>query len=507
MARRRSLFEQILAERRKAKAAREREDRRLQAQLVRSARAVRAANQRAVAAEEAQLARQAREAQRQTADRAREAERAAKRAESQRRRDEQDAARAAAAEVARQRREQADHARAERETARADRERARTELIDDVAAQNETLRLRVAELDGVLSGRVRDGLIPAMELERVLSSEGPEGFAARVQEMLLTSEYPLGVPSAVRVLAYRPEARELIIERELPRDGVIPAESEVRIIKGEARGVPRKPAQARHQYGQLLARTALRTLAEVFTATPATLVDGVVLNGRVTAVDRATGKVINPHLLSVQFERQAFDDLHLDAPELDPELCLRAQNALISPHPHDLVPIKPLMYYDLDRFKTIAGADFLVDLDSRLDLLTLRPDEFEKLIKKLFEARGLKSWQTVASRDEGVDAVAVNEDPVLGGLAVIQAKRYSHIVGYESVTALAGVMHDKAAAKGILVTTSWVGKASRDLAQRTGRMQIIEGRELKHMLAESLNMDVLISLPVLPSGWDRAQIA
>jgi restriction system protein len=68
-------------------------------------------------------------------------------------------------------------------------------------------------------------------------------------------------------------------------------------------------------------------------------------------------------------------------------------------------------------------------------------------------------------------------------------------------------MHDKSAAKGILVTTSWVGKASRDFANRTGRMQIIEGRELKQLLAEALNMDVLISLPVLPPGWERAEIA
>ena len=209
----------------------------------------------------------------------------------------------------------------------------------------------------------------------------------------------------------------------------------------------------------------------------------------------------------MQFLREEFDDLRLDAPELDPELCLRAQNALISPHPHDLVPVKPLLYYDLDRFKTISGVDYLVDLDSRLDLLTLTPTEFENLIKQLFEARGLKSWQTQASRDDGVDAIAVNEDPVLGGLAIIQAKRYSKVVGYESITALAGVMDDKSAAKGILVTTSWVGKSSRDFAERNKRIQIIEGRELKQMLAESLNMDVLISLPVVPSNWAREEVA
>jgi hypothetical protein len=38
----------------------------------------------------------------------------------------------------------------------------------------------------------------------------------------------------------------------------------------------------------------------------------------------------------------------------------------------------------------------------------------------------------------------------------------------EAIHALAGVMEDKNAAKGVLVTTSWVGKASRDFAARSG---------------------------------------
>jgi restriction system protein len=78
----------------------------------------------------------------------------------------------------------------------------------------------------------------------------------------------------------------------------------------------------------------------------------------------------------------------------------------------------------------------------------------------------MKSWVTQASRDEGVDGVAYNDDLIVGGLCIIQAKRYSKIVGLEAVHALGGVMEDKHAAKGVLVTTSWVGKASRDFAAR-----------------------------------------
>jgi len=72
----------------------------------------------------------------------------------------------------------------------------------------------------------------------------------------------------------------------------------------------------------------------------------------------------------------------------------------------------------------------------------------------------------------------------------------------EAVQALAGVMNGKAATKGILVTTSWFGKASRDLVARNGRMELIDGRNLTSMLLEHLGLDVLIGLPKLPSGWE-----
>ncbi|MFG1685216.1 restriction endonuclease [Nonomuraea sp. NPDC049269] len=81
---------------------------------------------------------------------------------------------------------------------------------------------------------------------------------------------------------------------------------------------------------------------------------------------------------------------------------------------------------------------------------------------------------------------------------MIQAKRCSKAVGIEAVRALAGVMEDKRATKGILVTTSWVGNDSRDFAARHGRMQIIECEELKFLCKEHLDLDVLISLPKSP---------
>lgn len=270
----------------------------------------------------------------------------------------------------------------------------------------------------------------------------------------------------------------------------------------------RKEAEVRQRYATLTARLTLRVVSEAFEVTPHTLVSAIAFNGEVHTTDRATGRPVRPCLISLNATRDAFGEILLDEKDLDPVFCLRTYlNAIVSPHPYDLEGVRPVLRFDLTGYRFVDDVDVVAGLDSRPDLLALKPVEFEHLIRQLFQARGLKSWVTQSSRDEGVDAVAVNEDPIVGGLCIIQAKRYSRIVGLEAVHALAGVMNDKAAAKGVLVTTSWVGKASRDFAARNGRMEIVDGRQLKALLRDHLGIDALISLPKHPPGWASTDVS
>jgi restriction system protein len=173
---------------------------------------------------------------------------------------------------------------------------------------------------------------------------------------------------------------------------------------------------------------------------------------------------------------------------------LRYLNAVVSPRPYDLQPVRPVLQFDLSEYKFVEETSIAAGLASRPDLLALTPMEFEQLIRELFQAMGMKSWVTQASMDSGIDVVAVNEDPIVGGLCIIQAKRYRKAVGPESLRALAGVVEDKRAAKGILITTSWASKASHDFVMRYGRIEIIEGQQLKAMLKEHLGLDVRIDV-------------
>jgi restriction system protein len=400
--------------------------------------------------------------------------------------------------------------------ARADQQRAASErraTAERRAAEAEFLtsavQVTIAAYDQLLGDRSRSLAARSRQVEEAFNAGGPDALVEAIQRALAMSVYPDGLDGSCAA-KYIPEAAELWVEYELPRKKAIPAASAYKYVKArdQVAPVPRKSADVDKAYEKLIARVALRTLAEAFDAAPVTLVSGIVFNGYVSDKDRATGKPIRPLVLSVHADRDAFSEIVLDEPELDPAVCLRVYlNAVMSPHPGDLEAVKPVLQFDLSRYKFVDEMSIVARLDSRPDLLALKPVEFEHLIRELFEARGLKSWVTQSSKDEGVDGVAVNEDPIVGGLCIIQAKRYSKIVDLESVHALAGVMDDMNAAKGVLVTTSWVGKASRDFAARNGnRIQIIEGRELKHLLREHLDIDALISLPKLPPGWEQHEI-
>ena len=77
----------------------------------------------------------------------------------------------------------------------------------------------------------------------------------------------------------------------------------------------------------------------------------------------ATGQPVRPLLLSVHADRDAFSKIVLDEPELDPTACLRGYlNAVISPHPWDLEPVKPVLQFDLSRYKFVDEVSIVAGL-------------------------------------------------------------------------------------------------------------------------------------------------
>jgi restriction system protein len=71
--------------------------------------------------------------------------------------------------------------------------------------------------------------------------------------------------------------------------------------------------------------------------------------------------------------------------------------------------------------------------------MQMTPTEYENIIRRLFEARGLTSLTSKqAGADDGIDLVMLHRDPILGGSTVVQAKKYSRVVGVSHIRELIG---------------------------------------------------------------------
>jgi len=148
-----------------------------------------------------------------------------------------------------------------------------------------------------------------------------EAVAWYVDCVLRASKYPDGFPREYQV-AYRPEQREVAVDFELPPRRVVPEARAYRYVKDRdvIEPVPRQATELSQCYQRLVSCVALRTLHEIFSATPPEVVQAVAFTGRVSTVDRATGQPLRSELLTVSAERSAFDDLVLAA--VDPVACL-----------------------------------------------------------------------------------------------------------------------------------------------------------------------------------------
>jgi restriction system protein len=310
------------------------------------------------------------------------------------------------------------------------------------------------------------------------------------------SAYPDGFPQQFK-LAYVPESRQAVVEYELPTVDVVPAVKAYRYVKqsDSIAESARPQAQIKALYASVVAQVAIRTVRELLTSDKAGHIDTVVFNGHVDTADPGSGQRIHPCLVTVRTTRETFDQL--DLTHIEPLACLKHLSAGVSKSPAELVPVRPVLEFNMVDPRFVTESDALSELDQRPNLMELTPTEFEALIQNLFIKMGLEARQTRASRDGGVDCVAWDPRPIFGGKVVIQAKRYKNTVGVSAVRDLFGTLQNEGASKGILVTTSGYGQASFDFA-RNKPIELIAGSNLLYLLAEYTGINAKI---IPPDDW------
>lgn len=314
----------------------------------------------------------------------------------------------------------------------------------------------------------------------------PDAVAAYCDMVLSASRYPDYFPKEFEI-AYEPESKTIVVDYSLPSPDQMPTLKDVKYVASRKEFGERhiSSAQANKLYDDVLYQVALRTVHELFEADVAGALDAVAFNGIVSAMDRSSGQLVTSCVLSLLAQREPF--LAINLQDIDYKACFRALKGAGSSKLHGLAAVPPILQISRVDSRFVTSYDVAGTLDSSLNLASMDWEDFEHLIREIFEkefsAGGGEVKVTQASRDGGVDAVAFDPDPIRGGKIVIQAKRYTNTVGVAAVRDLYGTVMNEGANKGILVTTSDYGPDAYAFAQGKP-LTLLSGSNLLHMLAK-----------------------
>jgi restriction system protein len=367
-------------------------------------------------------------------------------------------------------------------------------LYSSQLAEFEEIRRRRSEAMATLRASANANNRSVEAFQQALRNGEPEVIRTYCQIVLEKSEYPPGFPHEMRV-AFVPESRQVVIDYRLPTiDEIVPHVEKYKYVKvNNEIAENKKPERARQSlYTNVVAQTVLRFLHETFVGDRLRQVDSLVFSGFVDTTDPSTGLAIRPYVVSVRTTRDEFE--RLDLSNVEPVSCLKHLSASISRSPAELIPVRPILEFNMVDARFIQEQDVLSNLDSRANLMELSPGEFESLITNLFQKMGLDTKLTRPSRDGGVDCIAYDSRPILGGKVVVQAKRYKNTVGVSAVRDLFGTMINEGASKGILVATSGYGKSAYEFANGKP-IELITGSNLLYLLKEHAGFDAKIEIP------------
>ncbi len=312
----------------------------------------------------------------------------------------------------------------------------------------------------------------------------PEAIEDYCRMVLSDSEYPETFPKHFE-LNYNHDNKILLVDYSLPNMTALPTLKEVKYVQTRDEITEIKLADSAREklYDGLLYQIVLRSVYELYQADQTELLEGVVFNGWVNSVDPSTGQKVNACVLSLQANRAEF--LAINLAKVKPKECFRKLKGVGSSKLHSLSAVAPIMKLDRSDKRFVSSHDVADSLDDTYNLAAMDWEDFEHLIRELFEQEftqgGGEVKVTRASRDGGVDAIAFDPDPIRGGKIVIQAKRYTNVVGVSAVRDLYGTVVNEGATKGILVTTAAYGPDAYGFAKGKP-LTLLDGSNLLHLL-------------------------
>lgn len=310
-----------------------------------------------------------------------------------------------------------------------------------------------------------------------------EGVEFYITKILSKIKYPPYYKITCKI-EYIETNKTLIIECDLPKKDKIPNLKERRyeVTKKAYKDILLKETDINKIYEESLYQLCLRLNYDIYMSDITNNIEGIVFNGYLTELNRSNGLEETNCILSLQTSAETFKEYNLT--KVDPKLCFKSMKGRAGTKLSDLVAVAPICNisnYD----KRFIKPHEIGDKIKGYNLASMHWEEFEHLIRELFEKEyandNIKVHVTQGSKDGGVDGVIIDSDPIKGGKIILQAKRYTNIVGISAIRELATVVSDEGAMKGILITTSDFGRDSYDYV-KDKPLTLINGENLLYML-------------------------
>jgi restriction system protein len=213
---------------------------------------------------------------------------------------------------------------------------------DQVELQNAKIESQCAALTDLLRGGLQ-GMTDTSDSELTASYRAgdPAGIAAYAESALTAMPLPRCITPKAKA-AYSSDARQLVVEYDLPTVEVIPKAKSYRYVKSRETVVEtvRPASQVKALYTSVIAQLALLAVAAIVNCDSEHQIDAVIFNGVVDAVHPHTGQPIRPCLIAVRVTRDAFAEINFR--DVDPSVCLKRLSATVSGNPTDFVSVRPL---------------------------------------------------------------------------------------------------------------------------------------------------------------------
>lgn len=323
------------------------------------------------------------------------------------------------------------------------------------------------------------------------------------------STYPLLMDKEIDI-SYNPNSKVLIIDYKIPSLNDIYDIDRINYVasKKDFAVCKLKEKDLNQIYNKFIYQLCLRNIYETFVLdTETNLVDAITFNGILSYIDKATGKPKTACVASLQANKNEFEEI--DLANIEPKECFKRLKGVGAAELSSITPIMPIQNIDKTDKRFVEAYEVLETIDSGTNLASIQWQDFENLIREVFEKEfsqnGGEVKITQASRDGGIDAVAFDPDPIRGGKIVIQAKRYTNVVGVSAVRDLYGTLMNEGANSGILVTTSDYGADAYEFAKGKP-INLLNGGELlglmnKHGYKAYINLQE--AKKILASDKDR----